>query len=551
MKRNQISKLVSALSLFIFMAVMTYGKSSQAVVMPNEKAPQGGNMNYNLDNEPESLHPIMAGDLYSAFIHSYVFDTLCANDVNTWEFKPRIAERWEVSKNGLEFTFFLRKDAYFHNGDNVTAEDVKFSFDAIKEPKHQALNILSYIETFNKVEVIDKYTIKFTAKEKYFKNFGSLCGIVMILPKSVYGDINKSIKMQKEMVGSGPYKLETYDKSQRIVIKKFDKWYGDKTADWKGFYNFDQITFKFSKEDTITIEKLKKGDIDYHLFRTPDGFLKAKGGSFGSKVFAEKVENKQPKRLMFIGFNFKKEIFKDKNVRLAFTHLVNREEMNKKFFESMMLPATSPVYVKSDQAPDLKPYKYDPKKAQELLLKAGWKDEDKNGILEKTINGKKEELKFTWIYANKDAEKWWTVIKEDLKKAGIEVELKLQEWNSFTKAIDDHNFDIMSMGWGGGDVESDPKQIWHSTSIGKGGSNYIGYANPEVDKLIDDGRSELDQAKRTALFKKAYTIIAEDVPYVFLFNPKYELFARSAKMKTPGKTFEYDTGFQAWWAAEK
>ncbi len=535
----------------VVVAILSVAAISQAFVEPNRSAPHGGNMNYNLDSEPESLHPIMAGDLYSQYIHSYVFDTLCTNDVNTYEYKPRIAEKWEISKDGLEFTFFLRKDAFFHNGDNVTAEDVKFSLDAIREPKHQALNVLPYFENFTKVEVLDKYKIKFTSKEKYFKNMGSLCGILLILPKSVYGDVAKSVKLQKEMIGSGPYKLETYDKAQRIVLKKFDKWYGDSVPEWKGFYNFDQITFRFTKEDTITIEKLKKGDLDYHLFRTPDGFLKAKGGPFGTKVFAEKVENKQPKRLQFIGFNLQKEIFKDKNVRLAFAHLVNREEMNKKFFDNMQLLATGPVYVKSNQAPDVKPILYDPKKAQEILSKAGWKDEDKNGVLEKSINGKKEELRFTWIYANKDAEKWWTTIKQDLKRAGIEVELKYQEWNSFTKAIDDHSFDMISMGWGGGDVESDPKQIWHSKSIGKGGSNFISYNNPEVDKLIDEGRAELDAQKRTVLFKKAFTIIAEDVPYVFLFNPKYELYARSAKMKTAGKTFEYDTGYQAWWTAEK
>lgn len=534
-------------------ALLIFGSltSAYALVEPNRKAPQGGNMNYNLDSEPESLHPIMAGDVYSSYIHSYVFDTLCINDVNTYEYKPRIAEKWEISKNGLEFTFFLRKDAFFHNGDNVTAEDVKFSFETIREPKHQALNLLSYIDAFSKVEVIDTYTIKFTAKEKYFRNMSSLCGIIIVIPKSVYGDINKSVKMQKEMVGSGPYKLETYDKSQRIVLKKFDKWYGDKTEEGKGFYNFDQVTFRFTKEDTITIEKLKKGDLDYHLFRSPDGFLKAKGGSFGTKVFAEKVENKQPKRLSFLGFNLEKEVLKDKNVRLAFAHLVNRDELNKKFFDNMQLLATSPVYVKSHQAPDSAPIKYNPKKAQELLSKAGWKDEDKNGILEKTINGKKEELKLTWIYANKDAEKWWTIIKEDLKKAGIEVELKYQEWNSFVKSVDEHNFDLMAMGWGGGAVEADPKQIWHSSSVGKGGSNYVSYKNPEVDKLIDEARAELDSKKRSAIFKKVYTMIADDVPYVFLFNPKYELYARSAKMKTPGKTFEYDLGYHAWWAAEK
>lgn len=521
-----------------------------ATAKVNENAPHGGVLNYNMDAEPESLHPIMAGDQYSSFVHAYVFDTLCGNDDNSYEFIPRIAEKWDISKDGLTFTFNLRKDAYFHNGENVTADDVKFSLDAIREPKHQALNLISYYEKIKDATVVDKYTIKFTASEKYFKNFTMLCGMI-ILPKSVYGNIDKSVKMQKEMVGSGPYKLEKYDKGQMIVVKKFDKWYGDKTKENKGYYNFDQINFKFTKDDTIVVERLKKGDIDFHAWLIPDGYLKAKGPQFGKTVFANKVENKQPKRLSFIGFNMRKEIFKDKNVRLAFAHLVNRPEMNKKFFENMQLLATSPVFVKSDQAPDVKPIEFDPKKAKELLTAAGWKDEDKNGILEKTINGKKVELKFTWIYARKESEKWWTVVKEDVKKAGIDIELKFLEWNSFTKTIDDGNFDMMSMGWGGGDVESDPKQIWHTESIGKGGSNYIGYSNKEVDKGIDEARAELDPKKRTALFKKVYKQIADDVPYVFLFNPRYELYANSNKIKKPGDTFNYGVGFTSWWSAEK
>ncbi len=534
------------LSLFASTVLVT----AAVAVEPNRSAPKGGIMNYNLDAEPESLHPIMAGDQYSTYVHGFVFDTLCTNSEKTWEPVGRIADKWEIGKDGLTFTFFLRPDVFFHNGENVTAEDVKFSLAAIREPKHQALNLISYYEKIKDVTVIDKYTIKFTASEKYFKNFSVICGM-LILPKSVYGNVEKSVKMQKEMIGSGPYKLEKYDKGQLITVKKFDKWYGDKTEDSKGFYNVDQVNFRFTKDDTIVVERLKKGDIDYHYWAQPDGFLKAKGPQFGKSVFANKVENKQPKRLSFIGFNFKKPMFKDKNVRLAFAHLVNRDELNKKFFENMSLLATSPVYVKSDQAPDVKPIKFDPKKAKELLSASGWKDEDKNGILEKMIDGQKVELRITWIYARKESEKWWTTVKEDVKRAGIEIELKYLEWNSFVKSIEDANFDMISMGWGGGDVEPDPKQIWHSQSIGKGGSNYISYSNPEADKLMDEARAELDPKKRSVLYKNLYKIIAEDVPYVFLFNPKFELYANSDKMKKPGQTFNYDIGYSGWWAAEK
>lgn len=543
---TMFKKIVLTVSLSLVLTLAVKAKAAS----PNRNAPQGGVMNYNLEAEPESLHPIMSGDLYSTYVKEYLFDSLCSTNENTWELEPGLAEKWEVSKDGLTFTFHLRKDAYFHNGENVTADDVKFSLDAIREPKHQALNQLSFYEKINKAEVLDKYTIKFVASEKYFKNLNVLCTMT-IIPKSVYGDINKSVKMQREAVGSGPYKLEKYDKGQLIVLKKFDKWYGDKTKEYKGYFNFAQVNFRMTKEDNILIERLKKGDLDYAPYSTVEQYKKSTGAAFGKTVFANKVENSQPKSYGFIGFNFKKDIFQDREVRLAIAHLLNRDLINKKFYNGWNYLATSPVFVKSDQAPANKPIEFNPKKAREILTKAGWTDADKNGVLEKDINGKKTELRFSLIYANKDTEKNWTIFKEDAKKAGVEIELKFLEWNSFIKSIDGGTFDTMAMGWGGGDVESDPKQIWHSSSIGKGGSNYISYKNPEVDKLIDEGRSELDQKKRTAIFKKVYGLIADDVPYIFLFNRKYEFYANSNKVKKPADTFKYNFGYRSWWSAEK
>ncbi len=534
----------------IVVLILTSSAHALSSNEPNRSAPQGGVFNYNLDAEPESLHPIMGSDIFSRYVREYLFDTLCENSDLTWDLTPRLAEKWEVSKDGLTFTFFLRKDAYFHNGENVTANDVKFSFESVREPKLQALNLLPYFEKFNKVEVVDKYTIKFTASETYFQNLSTLCTSLPILPKSVYGDINKSVKMQKEAIGSGPYKLEKYDKAQSITLKKFDKWYGDKTNELKGYYNFDQINFKFTKEDNIMIERLKKGDLDFANMTT-EAYKKATTGPIGKNVVFNKVENSQPKAYGFIGMNFKREIFQDRNTREALAHLLNRELMNKKFYNGWNYLATSPVFVKSEQAPANKPIEFNPKKAQELLKKAGWADTDKNGTLDKIVNGQKVEFKVSLIYSAKDSEKYWTIFKEDAKKAGIEIELKLLEWNSFVKAIDDKNFDMMAMGWGGGDVEDDPKQIWHSSSNGKGGSNYISYSNPEVDKLIDQARGEMDKGKRRDLFKKVYGLIADDVPYIFLFNRKFEYYGNSTKIKKTSDTFKYNFGYRSWWAADK
>lgn len=533
----------------LLLAALSFGTAQSYAAAPNKNAPQGGVLNYNLDAEPESLHPIMSGDLYSSYVNAFVQDSLCTTDLETYEIVPMLAEKWDISKDGLTFTFHLRKDVVFHNGAPFTAEDVKFSLDAIKDPKHQALNQIPYIETFKKVEILDPHTIRFTASEKYFKNLESICGIITIIPKSVYGDINKSVKMQKESVGAGPYILEKYEKGQSITLKKFDKWYGNNVPRLKGYYNFDQIRFRFTKDDSILIEKLKKGDVDYAEFKSIDTFLKAKGSQFGKTVFANKVKNSMPKSYGYIGFNFKNDILKSLNVRKALAMTVNRAEMNKKFKEGMADLATGPVSVNSNQAPDVKAIAFDPKGAQELLKKDGFADSDKNGILDRTVDGKKQELKFTIIYANKDSEKYLTMIKEDAKKAGIDLTLKFMEWNSFIKTVDDRNMDMWMMGWGGGSVEMDPKQIWHSSSASKGGSNYGTYKNAEVDKLIDEGRQELDSAKRTKIFKKAYTLIAEDVPYIFLFNNKFEFYANSNKVKKPAETFKYGFGQATWWSA--
>jgi ABC-type transport system substrate-binding protein len=540
--------------LSTFFAGLVFATSSQAAnvnLNPNAKAPQGGTFYYNIEAEPESLHPIMSTDQYEQYVAEWAHEPLCGVDYNTYGFTPRLAERWEVSKDGLTYTFYLRKNAFFHNGDPVTADEVKFSFDAIREPKHQALNILPYVEGFSKIEVVDPHTIKFTAKEKYFKNLEVLCGsYVKIIPKSAYGNIEKSVKMQKELIGAGPFKVERYDKGQALILKRFDKWYGKDIPELKGYYNFDTISFRITKDDNIIVERFRKGELDFHTAKGVDTYLKAEKG-VGARAKAYKVVNDMPKSYGYIGFNFRHPILAELPTREALAMLVNRREMNKKFRNNMSDLATGPVPVKSKQAADVKPFEFNPKKAQELLKKAGWSDSDKDGVLDRTKDGKKEELKFTMIYANKDSEKYWTMFKEDAKKYGVELTLKFLEWNSFLKTVEDNNMELYAMSWGGGSVEMDPKQIWHSSSSAKGGSNRGAYSNPEVDKLIDEGRAELDDAKRTAIFKKAYTMIAKDVPYIFLFNNKYEFYIASNRVKKPGDTWKYAIGYDTWWVDQK
>ena len=533
------------ISIFFIFASVLVG-SGMAFAAGSPKASQGGNFTINLRAEPATIHPITSTDLYAANVHDYTLASLLTKDPETYEWKPFLAEKWEVSKDGKVFTFWLRKNLTFHDGHPLTAEDVKFSFDAIFEPKYNAAHKRPYYEGIAKVEVVDPHQVKFYTKELYFLNFDISAGM-SIIPKHIYSDVDKSKKMNKELIGSGPYRIEKYDKGQKIVLKKFEGWFGKDVPEMQGLYNFETITMRFVKDENVYLEMLNKGDLDYDDLSPEQYMKKTDGGNWGKSVLKVKAENATGKGYRYVGWNLESPLFKDKEVRIALAHLMNKKEMISKFRYDLSVPATGPTDVFSDYAsPSVKGFDFDPKKAGEMLAKAGWKDSDKDGVLDKMINGKKVDFKFSLIHSNKEYEKYLTYYKEDLKKAGIEMEVKYLEWNSFLKILDEGKFDAVSLAWSTG-IEFDPKQQWHTSSAVPGGSNFIKYKVPEIDRFIDQARAELDRKKRIGLLRKVYERIANDAPYVFLFNEKFSLYAVASKIGRPMDSYKYSVGSDYWW----
>lgn len=518
---------------------------------PNPEAPKGGIFVRSIGGEPPTIHPIMATDVFSGRVHDLTMDSLLDRKVTDWEWIPRLAEKYEIAKDGKTFTFTLRKNATWHDGKPVTSEDVKFSFDAIFEPKYQAAHLIPFYQSIEKIEIVDGLTVKVTAKEKYYKNFDVIAGMT-IIPKHVYADVEKSRKMTRTLVGSGPYKVEKFDRGQKIILKRNPNWAAGQDPYFKGAFNFETVDFRFYKDENIEIERAKKGELDMIELRAESFVKKTSGAPWDKTLLKKKIENDAPKSYGFIGWNFRKELFTDKSVRVALAHLMHREEINKKFMYGFSDLATGPVFNRSEFASQkVKPLLFDTKKAQELLLASGWSDSDKDGTLDKEVNGKRVPFKFSLIYPNKDTEKYWTLYQQDLKKAGINMELKYLEWNSFLKLLDEGNFDAAALAWGANDIDWDPKQIWHSSSAVVGGSNFINYKNSQVDKLIDEARLTLDKKKRVEILQKVYEIIADDAPYVFLFNSKFVFYAHSSGIGLPGDTLRYGLGNNFWWKQQK
>lgn len=514
-----------------------------------QKRPQGGDFVTTLPAEPTSLHPLSATDGYSQTIHNYTVEGLLSKSIDTNEWEPNLAEKWEISKDKKTFTFKLRDGLKFSDGKPITVQDVKFSFDAIKNPKYKALAQMPFLDGIASCEIVDDKTVKFTASSDYFQNFDVVAaGIVQIIPKHVYEDPNA--KVNKTIVASGPYMLDTYEKGRRIILKKNPNWWGWADANKKGEYNFDRVIFRIVDSPNVQLEMLKKGDIDY-MGLEPEQYVKnTSGPEWGTTLVKVKTKNEAPKGFNWVGMNMKHPILKDQKVRLALAHLVNRDMMIEKFRYGLAEKTAAPGMLAEYKSSSLKPIPFDPKKALEILKSAGWEDTDKNGTLDKVIDGKKTDLKMEILIATDIWTKFLTVFKEDAKKVGVQINIKNVEWNTFAKLLKEGKFEAVAMAWGGGGIEWDPKQIWHSTSQG-GGSNYVGYNNPEVDKLIDDARTTWDRKKRAEKLKKVNDLIAADVPYIFLFNASHVLYGHKAALKKEKETYKYGVGTNFWWIEKK
>lgn len=543
---SDIKRFFSSAARALIAGLFLAGSASAAPKpLGNPKAPAGGTFFIHIAAEPATLNPFTgARDAYSNQVRDYIHDSLMSRDLNTYEWVPALADKYEISKDGLTIKFSLRKDATFSDGKPVTAEDVKFSFDAIFDPANKAIMLRNYYENIAAVNILDTHAVEFKIKNKYFKNFESAAGLT-VLPKHIYGDKKK--KMNKEAVGSGPYKLEKYDQGRSIILSRNPNWWGAKDPYYAGYYKADKIHMRIIRDDNSALETLKRGELDFKALSPEDYFKKTEGAPWGSKVLKKQVDNLAPRSTSFIGWNNKHTIFKDREVRLAMTHLYNRDEMAQKFFFGVAKPATGPWYQQNPYAnPKTKPYGHDPKKAQEILKKAGWADTDKNGILDKMIDGKKVEFRFTLLNPNKDYEKYFTVYREALKKSGIDMSISNIEWNAFQKKLDDQDFDALFLVWSG-TIEPDPKQIWHSASANKGGSNFISYSNPKVDQLIDKAREELDEKKRKPMLQEIYDVVAKDVPYTFLINSTASFYGHNSRVGMPVPTYKYGLGINTWW----
>ncbi|MBI2340302.1 MAG: hypothetical protein HYU99_08070 [Deltaproteobacteria bacterium] len=464
-------------------------------------------MRVGLGAEPDTLNPITSSDAYSSRILSYVNDSLIQRDNDTLEYKAMLAKSWEISDNHLMYTFVLRDDVFWHDGKKFTADDVVYSFEKIKDPKVEAPFLRVYYDDVIRVEKLDDYRVKFVTKRPYFLGL-SVCGTIPLIPKHIFddgGDFNAH-PAGRNPLGTGPYRFLEWKTNKRIVLVLNENYWGKKPA-------IDRMEFKIVTDDAIAIQVLKKGEIDYANMR-PIQWVKQTGSQRFNEQF-NKFKYLLP-GFNYIGWNGKSPFFSDKRVRRAMTLMVDRQKLLEKINYGRGQVVESPFFVGGAQYnKNLKLHPHDPAQALQLLQDAGWRDGDGDGYLDK--EGKKFSFTFLYPAASKFSERVAPILKEDLKKIGIEMNIEKMEWAAFLERIEKKKFDATALGWSTG-FEDDPYQLWHSSQAKEEkGSNFVSFENKEADELIEKARIEFDEGERNALYYRFQEILYEEQPYTFLF----------------------------------
>ncbi len=461
-----------------------------------------------LSAEPATLNPITATDAYASRINDYIYESLLKRDEKTLKLVPVLATHWEISDDHLHYIFHLKKGIKWHDGYPFTARDIIFSYKRIRDPRVDAAHLRNYYQDIKDVRMIDDYTVEFTYSRPYFRAL-EFCGGIPIVPAHLFkeGEDFNSHPIGRHPVGTGPYKFLRWDTGKEIVLVRNENYWGEKP-------HLKRIVFKIITDSTVALQVLKQLGLDLMGLRPIQWVYQTRGKRF--KKHFRKLSYYLP-QYSYIGWNMRKPWFKDRRVRQAMTMLIDRKTILDKLLFGLGTIVTGNFYINSpDYNKNIKPYPYDPGKAVKLLEEAGWTDHDGDGIRDK--DGIPFSFEFLISAGSKFAEQLATIMQESLKNVGIKMSIRKLEWAVFIQKIQSRDFDACTLGWSLG-WESDPYQVWHSSQA-KSGSNFVGFVNPEADRIIEMARREFDPEKRHKLYHRFHKILHIEQPYTFLFTMK-------------------------------
>ncbi|MHC4600256.1 MAG: ABC transporter substrate-binding protein, partial [Planctomycetota bacterium] len=520
----------------------------------------GGRINRRLGTDPKGFNPLTENSADVSDIYAYCLGFLCQRrpkDPDVWE--GDLATDVEISEDYKVYTFTLRKGVkwqlpavdlndpqygWLASVDReVTAEDYKFKVDMIKNPQVQCEHSRLYYQELDRVEVLGRYKFRMVWSKKTYNSLSASMGMAP-LPRFLYANDESGESFPAETLGKEfnehwynnmilgcyMYNFVEWREGQYVKRTKNPEYYGAPA-------HIDEIVFHIIRDNEAAFLKLKSKNPEDRLdfsgltrtqykkhYREPlaDGKI-PEFYQLGDdpKPGQDKVIDFYTRLgYYYVGWNLEKPKFKDKRVRRALTHAFPRQLVLDSIFEGLGTIVSGNFYLYGpDYSHKIRPYPYDLDEARRLLGEAGWADLDGNGILEKEMEGKVEEFRFSlYIYANSDAYRdMGNIYKEHLRKVGVILDVTPLDWSLMQQKMENREFDCYTGGWALSWV-SDPYQIWHSKMADTPkSSNFVSFRNEECDRIIDTARETFAPKERQKLFHRFHEIVHEEQPYTFLF----------------------------------
>lgn len=469
----------------------------------------GGSLAEGMVGTPRFVNPLLAlSDVDRDLVRIIYAGLMRPNKKG--ELEPQLAERYDISEDGLTYTFFLKENLFWHDGEPLTADDVAFTVELAKNPAIRSPKLANWegIE----IESVNPREVRFRLKRPYAPFLGNTT--FGILPKHIWKDITpESFYLSNyniEPVGSGPFYISKVERNTVGTITSYTlarfKKYRPQSA------YLDTLAVKFFSTEKELAESLKIGEVD------------SAGMDDGNPGKNEKLLEIRMPRVFGVFFNQDAyEPLRDLSLRAALSSAVDRNRIINETRGGRARVTSLPIPPGTfAHASTLEDIARNLDVARTTLEKAGYKDSDGDGIVEKTKG--KEKTKISFVLATVQAPeliKTGELLKEMWREIGVEVELRVFEKGDFEQdIIRPRAYDALLYGLVMG-YDADPFGFWHASQIKHPGSNIARYANTKVDKLLEDAHATTDREKREELYKFFQEEITKDKPAIFLYSPSF------------------------------
>ena len=478
----------------------------------------GGRVVIGVQQEPEMLSEILNSMATNNMVCNLLFSKFVKYD-DHFKLVPDLitaiptVENGGVSADHRTYTYHLRANARWHDGVPVTSKDAKFTYEIIMDP-HVQVESREGWDVVDKVATPDDTTIVFHLKRPYPDFVSETFYDESVLPehllKNSRGDLFHSAAFHHAPVGSGPFKFDSWVPGSNITLVANHDYYGE------GPY-LDQIIFKFVPNENALLVQLKTGEVD--MFDNANiNFMNQLKDIAGVHVY-------QTPMLMYehLDFNTENPILKDVRVRRALSYATDKQEIADRIYNGVVKVAALDEFDASNyfSATAAARATFDPAKARRLLLEAGWKDTDGDGICDR--NGQPLKLSIAASAGQPNRERTELVLRDQWRKVGVDLELSNFSPTVLYGTYEDNGilkrgkFDVAMYAWLSSPAPSRREALYASTAIPPAGQNHPRYVNDELTKLLEEGGNETDSAKREEIYHRVQDILVDEAPVVPLF----------------------------------